>query len=109
MPSIKYWDGATWRYVSGAGPAGPPGPPGDPGDPGGQPGPTGPPGTVPYFIHNQQIPSMVWNIQHNLGKHPEVTTEDAGGVVIYGTVHYTNDNNLTITFVFAITGRANCT
>lgn len=65
--------------------------------------------TVPVYTHTQGILSTVWNIRHNLGKHPIVTVEDAGGSVVYGSVTYVDNNVLLITFAFSATGHAHCT
>lgn len=52
---------------------------------------------------------VLWTVNHNMGKHPEVTCEDSAGSIIFGSVHYVDNNTLTVEFAYAITGRANCT
>jgi hypothetical protein len=44
-----------------------------------------------------------------MGAHPAVFIEDAGGTLIFGSVTYVDDNQLTISFTHSATGRANCT
>jgi hypothetical protein len=87
---------------------GKPGPEGDPG-PRGLPGPPGPGGLASQYIHQQTMLSPSWVVQHNLGKHPEITCEDGGGSVIVGSILYLDDNTALIGFAFSVTGRANCT
>ena len=63
---------------------------------------------APGYIHTQSMMATTWTVVHNLGKHPAVSVEDAVGNVLYGSIVYTSDSALTITFHNAITGRANC-
>lgn len=101
--------------VEESGPVGPPGPEGEPGPAGpagpmggqGPPGQPGAPGGA-YYVHNQALLSGVWNVQHDLGKHPSVHAEDAVGNTIYGTIRHVDDNSLTITFTVRATGTAYC-
>jgi hypothetical protein len=58
------------------------------------------------FIFNQAIASVTWNITHNLGKFPSVTMVLNTGQKGYGDVVYIDDNNLTITFASAESGKA---
>lgn len=91
------------------GPTAIPGSPGIPG-PTGPTGPPGPPGSGgdASYVHHQSMLSSRWVVQHNLGKHPAVTAEDAAGAVLYGSVIHLSNDLLTIDFAFTITGRANC-
>jgi hypothetical protein len=63
---------------------------------------------VPVYTHTQGILAKVWNIRHNLGRHPNVVVEDGAGSTIYGTVVYVDLNVLTITFSSSATGHAHC-
>ena len=85
------------------GPPGPPGADGLPGPPGadGLPGPPGPPGAgTPgsEHVHIQGVPSAVWDVEHNLGKHPAVTVVDSAHTELEADVIFLDLNHLTITF-----------
>ena len=58
------------------------------------------------FIFNQAVASITWNITHNLGKFPSVTMVLNTGQKGYGDVVYIDENNLTITFASAESGKA---
>ena len=59
-----------------------------------------------YYVHTQALPESVWTITHNLNKKPSVTIVDSTDAVVYGDVNYLNDNQLTLTFVGAFSGKA---
>lgn len=82
------------------GPTGPQGPTG----PAGPQGPQGLPGSA--YTYTQNTVSSTWNITHNMGFHPNVTTVDSAGTSMEGTVNYTSTNALTVTFSVAISGVA---
>ena len=114
--------------VSSSGPQGAPGPTGPAGATGatGPVGPTGPEGPRGFtglqgaqgpqgeagetqlvdYTHTQNEVSYTWSITHNLGYHPNITTTDASGFSIEGSVQYTSINTATITFSFPTTGFA---
>lgn len=58
------------------------------------------------YVHTQIQSVAVWNVDHFLGKYPSVTVVDDGNNVIVGDIKYINDNQLTITFNGAISGKA---
>lgn len=58
------------------------------------------------FVFTQASAEAVWEIQHNLGKYPSVTTVDSADTVVVGSVEYIDLNNLTITFSAAFSGKA---
>jgi hypothetical protein len=58
------------------------------------------------YTHTQNAVSYIWTITHNLGYYQNITTTDATGFTIEGTVEYTALNTATITFSFASTGFA---
>lgn len=91
---------------------GSPGKSGKDGAPGpmGPSGPQGPPGigALSRYTHNQFVMSPTWIVEHNLGCHPTVITEDAVGNVIYGSIVYIDNNMLTVGFAYSITGWATC-
>jgi hypothetical protein len=58
------------------------------------------------YVHNQPVASVTWNVQHNLNKFPSVTMVLSTGQKGYGDVTYVDENNLTITFASAESGKA---
>lgn len=80
------------------GPAGPTGP-------AGPVGPQGPAGVATTYIHTQGALSATWVITHSLNKRPSVTVIDTGDRVILANVHYDNDNQVTVTFDNATSGK----
>ena len=59
-----------------------------------------------HFTYTQSSASAVWNITHNLGKNPSVSVVDSAGSLVVGEVSYIDNNNLTITFISAFSGKA---
>ena len=59
-----------------------------------------------HYEHNQGSASATWNITHNLSKFPSVTVVLSTGQKGFGDVSYTDNNNLTITFAGAESGKA---
>ena len=58
------------------------------------------------YIHVQNTPSATWTVPHNLGKKPSVVIVDSADDVVYGEITYTDDNNITLTFSGAFSGKA---
>ncbi len=58
------------------------------------------------YTHNQVSAESSWNITHNLGKFPSVSTVDSGNTWVIGDVEYINQNQLTINFTSAFSGKA---
>ena len=58
------------------------------------------------FVHNQNIALTTWDIFHDLEKYPSVTMVLSTGQVGMGDVVYIDNNNLTITFAGAESGKA---
>ena len=58
------------------------------------------------YIHLQNTPSSVWTITHNLNKRPSVTVVDSAEEIVYGEVEYNGDNQVTLTFAGAFSGKA---
>ena len=59
-----------------------------------------------HYAHNQSSASTTWSITHNLNKFPSVTVVLSTGQKGYGDVTYTDENNLTISFTGAESGKA---
>ena len=76
----------------------------------GAPGPMGPQGPAGEgdlsFTYDQGMPSILWTINHDLGKRPSVSAVDSAETAVVGLVEYIDDNNLTIKFNAAFTGQA---
>lgn len=59
------------------------------------------------YVHKQDSASKEWIINHNLGKHPSVTTvEDRYGHGIIGEVEYVDENTIKIYFSAETAGKA---
>lgn len=61
-----------------------------------------------HYIHEQSSASNVWNVIHNLGKNPAVSTVDSSGKVVYGNIEHITDNEMKITFNYPFSGKAYC-
>jgi hypothetical protein len=59
-----------------------------------------------HYTHNQNNAASTWNIQHNLNKFPSATMVLSTGQKGYGDVTYIDENNLTIKFASAESGKA---
>jgi hypothetical protein len=59
-----------------------------------------------HYTHVQSVASSTWNVTHNLNKYPSVTAALSTGQKGYGDVTYIDENNLTITFASAESGKA---
>jgi hypothetical protein len=58
------------------------------------------------FVYTQSVPSSVWNINHLLNKKASIVIVDSGGTIVEGDVSYIDDNNITVSFAAAFTGKA---
>lgn len=61
-----------------------------------------------FFEYDQVSPSASWSIAHGLGKFPSVTVVDSAGTVVEGDITYVDDNNVTVDFAGAFSGKAYC-
>jgi hypothetical protein len=59
-----------------------------------------------HFVYEQNMPSAVWVITHNLGKKPVAVVVDSTENVVIGDLQYNSLNTLTITFVDPFSGKA---
>ena len=59
------------------------------------------------YEHDQQVPSTVWNIVHNLHRHPLVIVYDTAGTQVTGSVEHLSADVLRLTFSAAFAGTAN--
>jgi len=60
------------------------------------------------YLHDQGVPSAVWYIHHDLNKFPAVTVFDSAGTEVIGHINHVDENNVTITFTAAFSGKATC-
>jgi hypothetical protein len=58
------------------------------------------------FVFPQDVASATWTVQHNLDKFPSCTMVLSTGQQGFGDVTFIDENNLTITFASAETGKA---
>ena len=58
------------------------------------------------YVHNQEVVSRVWEIEHNLNKYPSVTIVDSGDNVLYTEIEYINKNTLEVRFEASTSGKA---
>ena len=58
------------------------------------------------FVFNQAVASATWTVQHNLNKFPSCTMVLGTGQQGYEDVTFIDENNLTITFAGAESGKA---
>mgnify|MGYP003403619564 CR=1 FL=1 len=61
-----------------------------------------------HYTHNQTVPSVMWIINHNLGKKPSIDSVDSTGREIKGHVEYVNENTSYIHHSGPISGKAFC-
>ena len=59
-----------------------------------------------HFTFTQSVAAATWNVAHNLDKFPSVTVALPSGQVGQADVTYVDENNLTITFAGAESGKA---
>jgi prophage tail gpP-like protein len=58
------------------------------------------------YTHYQASASTVWDIVHNLGRHPSVSVVDSGGTVVFGEVQYLTSDTLRVVFTAGFAGKA---
>lgn len=58
------------------------------------------------YTYTQATATQTWEITHNLAKYPSVTIVDSSGNIVIGEISYTDENNLTVTFMSAFSGKA---
>lgn len=58
------------------------------------------------YVHTQSVPQSTWNVSHGLKKKPSVTIVDSADDVVYGDITYVDNNNVTINFSGAFSGKA---
>lgn len=62
---------------------------------------------VTTYVHSQAVGASSWNIAHNMGFYPNILVKDTGGSIVYGSITYSDLNNVIIDFNgITITGTA---
>ena len=61
---------------------------------------------VERYVHVQNEASSIWIVDHQMGRYPSVTVVDSAGTMVFGEVVYNNENQVTITFTAAFSGKA---
>jgi hypothetical protein len=58
------------------------------------------------FVYEQNMPTNMWTVEHELSKYPAVTVVDTAGSVVDGKVEYLDLNTVQLTFNSAFSGKA---
>lgn len=58
------------------------------------------------YVHTQNSADSTWVIVHSLGRFPSVTVVDSAGSEVVGDVTYDSDNQVTVRFTAAFSGKA---
>lgn len=58
------------------------------------------------YVHTQNSADSTWVIVHSLGRYPSVTVVDSAGSEVVGDVTYDSDNQVTVRFTAAFSGKA---
>lgn len=66
----------------------------------------GTPVGITTYTHDQGIPSISWDITHNLDRKPSITVVDTAETVVFGQADYINNNRVIVTFNAAFSGKA---
>lgn len=59
-----------------------------------------------HYVHDQQVASTTWTVNHNMNKYPSVNIVDSANDEVTGDVKYNSLNQITITFTAAFSGKA---
>lgn len=59
-----------------------------------------------HYVHEQQVASTTWTVNHNMDKYPSVNIVDSANDEVTGEVKYNSLNQITITFTAAFSGKA---
>lgn len=58
------------------------------------------------YHHTQSLSSNTWEIEHNLGFYPNITTMDSAGTLVEGELQHLSKYRLRVTFSASISGQA---
>jgi|GEM_PF-1721919 len=62
--------------------------------------------TRDYYVHDQQVASSTWVVNHNLNKFASINIVDTANEEVVGDVSYNGLNQITINFTAPISGKA---
>lgn len=57
-----------------------------------------------FYVHDQNIPSKTWIIEHQLNKFPSVTVVDSAHGVVFADIVYRNNTTIVVDFSTPCTG-----
>lgn len=60
------------------------------------------------YVHNQDTPSTVWEVTHNLNKCPAISIVTSSGDEVYANIEYIDNNHCKIYFSNAFSGKVYC-
>ena len=63
-------------------------------------------GSDANYVHNQDVSSAVWVINHNLSRYPTVNVFDSAHTQMEGEIKFLNINQVQLTFSVGVTGTA---
>ena len=58
------------------------------------------------YHHTQSLSSDTWEVEHNLGFYPNITTMDSAGTLVEGELQHLSKYRLRVTFSAPISGQA---
>ena len=58
------------------------------------------------FLFSQSTPSVIWDINHNLGFYPNVSVTDSSNRMVLTDINYVDNNNLQVMVANAFSGTA---
>lgn len=58
------------------------------------------------YHHTQSLSSNTWEVEHNLGFYPNITTMDSAGTLVEGELQHLSKYRLRVTYSAPISGQA---
>lgn len=58
------------------------------------------------YHHTQSLSSDTWEVEHNLGFYPNITTMDSAGTLVEGELQHLSKYRLRVTYSAPISGQA---
>lgn len=63
-------------------------------------------GNTQTYVYQQDVPTDIWIIVHNLGYYPSISVVDSSSRKVYGDEEYININTVKVSFDGAFAGKA---
>lgn len=60
------------------------------------------------YHHDQGVAATTWTVNHNLGRHPNVSVLDSAGSQVEVAVVHTSLNQVVLSLAYATSGTADC-